>query len=57
LAILPNEGEVMKTKQVKREEADARNAAWRELSVEEQKKALYSRPGKCEKQLGKMERN
>lgn len=47
----------MKTKQVKREEADARNAAWRELSVEEQKKALYSRPGKCEKQLGKMERN
>lgn len=46
----------MKTKQVKREEADARNAEWRDMSIEEQKKILYSRPGKCEKQLDKMGR-
>lgn len=43
----------MKTKEVKRTEAIARNAAWRALSNEQRTAELAKRPGMCARQLAR----
>lgn len=44
----------MKNKQMKREEADARNNYWASLSINQKKTILAKRPGSCKKQLNKL---
>lgn len=39
---------------IKREKAEARNAAWNELSLEQKIAELKLRPGNCKRQLKKL---
>ena len=45
----------MKTKQMKRQEADARNNYWTSLSINQKLTRLAARPGNCEKQIKRIE--
>lgn len=44
----------MKNKQIKRQEANARNMHWAALSINQKKAILAKRPGACKKQLNKL---
>lgn len=44
----------MKSKQMKQEEADARNTYWASLPIDMKVAILKLRPGQCKKQLNKL---